>query len=338
MFKKQLTRIFNSFSSGTIVLCYHRITTKDLDPWELAVTPENFEEQLQMLKERYKVIPVDRLFDKKTQKSKAKSICITFDDGYTDNYTVAKPMLEGHGLPACFFISSGYTGKRQLFWWDELTAIILGSEVLPPAFALIVGNKNLTFDFSACTVLGHDEKNQLRSWRAKDKPVSKRCEPYLQLWETIRSLNADEIATVMRVLRDWSGFVLDEKTPDKFPMTEDQLTDLSRNSLFTIGLHTANHLALDFQSFSTQEEELVKNKAGLRRITQKEADIISFPYGRYNEDTLKLVTHHNIAASFTSEKKVVNKTSLPNRIGRFAVGNWSGAKLEKKLSKWFEAR
>jgi peptidoglycan/xylan/chitin deacetylase (PgdA/CDA1 family) len=160
----------------------------------------------------------------------------------------------------------------------------------------------------------------------------------LQLWETIRSLGADEIAAVMDTLRKWSGFEINEETPDKFPMTEKQLTDLSRNSLFTIGLHTANHVALDFQSAAVQEEELLKNKAALRQILHRDADIISFPYGRYNEDTLKLVAQHNLSASFTSEKKVVTKASHHGRMGRFAVGNWGAEKLQTKLDNWFKTR
>lgn len=337
MFNNRLQLIFSSSSPKTIVLCYHRIATDKLDPWQLAVTPQIFEEQLQMLKRKYTPISIDRLSGRGKQPTRSRSICITFDDGYTDNYTIAKPLLEKYNLPACFFVSSGYTGQRSLFWWDELTAIVLGSTQLPPKLALQIKDENLEFDFSGCTVLRDHEKVLLNDWKAKDKPVSDRCRLYLQLWELIRSLNAQEIRSVMNKLRIWSGFVTEEKMVDKFPMTEEQLTRLAENKMFTIGLHTANHVALDFHAISVQEDELQKNRSTLQRILRKEANVISFPFGRYNDDTLKLVRNHNIAG-FTSEKKVVRKHSLSTPIGRFAVGNWNGKKLDGKLNNWFATR
>jgi peptidoglycan/xylan/chitin deacetylase (PgdA/CDA1 family) len=46
------------------------------------------------------------------------TLCITFDDGYLDNRTRAAPMLREHGLPACFFISSGLVGSTRIPSWD----------------------------------------------------------------------------------------------------------------------------------------------------------------------------------------------------------------------------
>jgi len=46
------------------------------------------------------------------------TLCITFDDGYLDNRTLAAPILEKHGLPACFFVSSGLVGSTRVPFWD----------------------------------------------------------------------------------------------------------------------------------------------------------------------------------------------------------------------------
>lgn len=49
----------------------------------------------------------------------AAAACITFDDGYRDNLTVAAPILRRHGLPATVFVATGYTGGGRM-WNDSV--------------------------------------------------------------------------------------------------------------------------------------------------------------------------------------------------------------------------
>ena len=97
---------------------YHRIATAAHDHWQLSVSPQLFEQHLQVLK-RYNVVSLPDL----VKKVPRKGIAISFDDGYVDNYTTAKPLLEKYNLPATFFICNGNIGKQAEFWWDELEHI-----------------------------------------------------------------------------------------------------------------------------------------------------------------------------------------------------------------------
>nr|HPG31109.1 polysaccharide deacetylase family protein [bacterium] len=44
---------------------------------------------------------------------KPKDICITFDDGWEDNYIFAFPILKQHNIKATFFIISGYIDSDE---------------------------------------------------------------------------------------------------------------------------------------------------------------------------------------------------------------------------------
>lgn len=44
---------------------------------------------------------------------------ITFDDGYADNAQVAAPILRSMGLPATFFVVTGFIGSERQAPWDE---------------------------------------------------------------------------------------------------------------------------------------------------------------------------------------------------------------------------
>ena len=102
---------------------YHRIATPVHDHWQLSVSPQNFEAHLQVL-QQYKVMDLAALVNKVPR----NGIAISFDDGYIDNYTTAKPLLEKYYMPATFLITNGCLGKQTEFWWDELEHIFLNDQ------------------------------------------------------------------------------------------------------------------------------------------------------------------------------------------------------------------
>jgi peptidoglycan/xylan/chitin deacetylase (PgdA/CDA1 family) len=49
---------------------------------------------------------------------------LTFDDGHISNLEVAAPMLQSRGMTAHFFITAGWTGKKQGYMgWADLQAL-----------------------------------------------------------------------------------------------------------------------------------------------------------------------------------------------------------------------
>ena len=84
----KIPTILNNFLKiGTVVLLYHRVFEPDIDSRLLCVAPENFRQQMIHLKENYYIYNlVDFLHDLQNSCVKNKSILITFDDGFVDNY------------------------------------------------------------------------------------------------------------------------------------------------------------------------------------------------------------------------------------------------------------
>ncbi|RLJ68320.1 polysaccharide deacetylase family protein [Sulfurisoma sediminicola] len=91
------------------VLMYHHVSPS---PGLVTITPENFRAQMGWLAGNgYTTIGCDDLAGFIAGKPlPAKSVLLTFDDGYLDNYVYAHPILAEFGLKAALFVITGRIG------------------------------------------------------------------------------------------------------------------------------------------------------------------------------------------------------------------------------------
>ena len=108
------------------ILMYHSVNTHISKGMEgLAVSPDTFDRQMNFLKSHhYNVIPLEDLVNliKDNKKIPPKTIAITFDDGYLDNYTYVFPVLKKYRLPATVFIIVNEVGRKEgdRLGWEQI--------------------------------------------------------------------------------------------------------------------------------------------------------------------------------------------------------------------------
>ena len=111
-------------SAGVMVLCYHRLEEHPHPKDELAITPQEFEKEMQQLKDaQFSVIPMqDFLAWRRGDKDiPPKSCVITIDDGYVSGYDTAWPILKKFGYPFTMFVYINYIGSGgKSVSWDQL--------------------------------------------------------------------------------------------------------------------------------------------------------------------------------------------------------------------------
>jgi len=104
------------------ILTYHSInSTQKSELFRLS--PKAFERVIQFIDSRgYKVIPLSELVQATSlgRKIPKKTIAITFDDGYEDNYTNAFPILKKYKVPATIFIPVKNMGKKGFLSIEQM--------------------------------------------------------------------------------------------------------------------------------------------------------------------------------------------------------------------------
>jgi peptidoglycan/xylan/chitin deacetylase (PgdA/CDA1 family) len=107
---------------GTII-AFHRIDDRYPDD-PITTTEGDFRALCDLFRGHFDVVGLPELLDAlAAAQSLEGKLAITFDDGYLDNHRVAAPYLDKLGLPATFFISTGFVGTDRVPWWDRQAGI-----------------------------------------------------------------------------------------------------------------------------------------------------------------------------------------------------------------------
>lgn len=118
------------------ILLYHHIEPKDqaeaAGHKNIYTDSGYFEKQMAYLKSSgYTTLSVEQLVNALVNKEKlpAKSIVLTFDDGYNDFYTNAYPVIQKYGLFANVMIPTGLLNNYGYLTWEELQTMTSGGLV-----------------------------------------------------------------------------------------------------------------------------------------------------------------------------------------------------------------
>ena len=110
-------------AQAAVILQYHHVS--ETLPAVTSVSADTFTTHLNYLKDNnFNVIPLNKLLSalQQGQTLPEKTIAITFDDGYNNNYDEAAPILEQFGYPYTIFVNPKLIdeGQSYVMGWDKL--------------------------------------------------------------------------------------------------------------------------------------------------------------------------------------------------------------------------
>jgi peptidoglycan/xylan/chitin deacetylase (PgdA/CDA1 family) len=310
-----------------IILAYHRVATVARDPLLLAVRPEHFAQQLEVLARIGRVIPLSGLPDAISERGGARGAAvITFDDGYLDNLTEARPELERMSAPATVFVTSGSPGGR--FWWDELERLVLAPDTLPATFRLELGGK--AHDW----VLEDDRRaDSSDGWTIRSPMDSPRQKLFRELASLIRPLAPELRDAALGQVALWST----EAPPsplDVRSLTADEISRLGADGLVEIGAHSISHPVLAHLPADRQRVEIEESRRFVRDVTGRTPSTFAYPFGGradFGPETVEILRGEKFSCAVTTIPGTIRRNADPLAFPRFLVRDWDGDEFERRF-------
>lgn len=113
------------------ILRYQRVTIPEQRaypvPLNRYVRPKTFAMQMKYLAKYCNVLPLDSLVELLEQKRPVppRSVVVTLDEGWADNFAYALPILRQFNIPATIFLPTEFIGSMNLFWPDKVMASLI---------------------------------------------------------------------------------------------------------------------------------------------------------------------------------------------------------------------
>ena len=226
---------------------------------------------------------------------KSNQVCITFDDAIKSQVDIALPKLRSYGLTGFFFIYSsifqGIKEKLEIYRYFRTTQFSSIEEFYEEFFNHL--KKSRVSDKIQNKLKNFNSTDYLKNFSFHSKLDKK----FRYIRDEI--LTKDEYCIIMDTIIQESKINL-ETVYKKLWISENDLKKINKEG-HVIGLHSYSHpTKLSYLSYKNQNEEYIKNKKHLEKITS-EIFTMSHPSNSYNLDTLKILKNLGITIGFCAD-------------------------------------
>jgi peptidoglycan/xylan/chitin deacetylase (PgdA/CDA1 family) len=313
-------------------LCYHRVAEPEADPFDLAVSPRHFAEQMEVLRRFGPRLKFGEFAAQLTSgQAPRRSVCVTFDDGYRDNLHAAVPILAATGTPATVFVISGTVGVERTFWWDSLVDVFLSPGRLPDALELRVNGTTRRWELGEAADYSADEARAGAGWIVnREAPRDPRQKTMLEIWSFLCGLTTVEAERLADEIAGWAG-VPRASRREAHPVDLEELRRLSANANVEIGGHTVTHPRLTLLSPDRRLAEMRDSRIALGEMTGCEITSFAYPFGDHCAETALLAGEAGYQAACNTWGRTALPDDDPMRIPRIIVGDWDGDRFAHKM-------
>jgi peptidoglycan/xylan/chitin deacetylase (PgdA/CDA1 family) len=297
-----------------VILGYHRIADTPWDPFGLSVSPLHFAEHLEAIRDHGNPISMQDFVEGiEAGDLPQRAIVVTFDDGYVDNLTLARPLLDRQRVPATIFVISGLLGREC--WWDELARRFAPSSPLPRSISI------------------EGSENESRCRLPQSGDPQDRLQALHEVHRVLMSRPQEAVNTALEQIRETappdSG-----REPLHRCVNGEELRELASDALIEIGAHTHTHRPLSTLSEGQQRSEITRGKTMLEQLLKKPVQSFSYPHGSRSQSLSGLVRAAGFRCACASHPDVVLRQADLYNLPRLWVSNCNGSAFSRWLRFW----
>ncbi len=285
------------------ILIYHQVLAEP-DPMRPSEpTAEVFDWQMRLLRDYFTPLSLDdALHHLQHNTLPANAVCVTFDDGYLNNLTVAQPILAKYGIPATVYIATGFSHGNNM-WNDRI--IYLFSDKNRQQLSL------------------QGEKVELGDWPQRRELA--------QQW----LLKLKYLAIGPRIA-EVDKLYLENEAVEQAPlmMNPAEIKQLAATGT-CIGAHTINHPILKVLPAAEQQNEILQSKQQLEAWTEKPIKHFAYPNGvigrDFDETAVGIVQHSGFDSAVTTDWGVSTGGNSVFKLKRFTPWDHRELKFHIRL-------
>ncbi len=289
-------------SSLTIVM-YHYV--RDLEksryPHIKGLDYKMFKQQVEFFKNNYKVVTMEEViasFDEGYELPK-KSLLLTFDDGYIDNFTYVFPVLKEYKMQGSFFIPGKSIVENTLLDVNKAHFILASSNV---------------------NAILNDLYEQLNYFRGEEYEIEEN-EVLFNKYAQANRFDTKEVIFIKRLLQTVlpedlrnkiSSNIFEKRvgvSEDVFArelyMNYDQIKCMKSNNMY-IGIHGYGHNWLGNVSDREIQNDIDKALYYMDGAVNVNSWVMNYPYGSYNQNVVKYIQSKGCKLGLTTEVRVAN--------------------------------
>ena len=243
------------------ILMLHHVRPPRFDRFQpnhlLEVTPQFFERVIRKLRRsKVDLVSLDEMHRRMTTGDfpRRRFVCVTFDDGYRDNFEFAYPVLKKYEVPFTIYVATSFADRIGELWWLALEAVVAQNDMIGVRL---------------------DDRDRWFECRS----VSDKREVFDHIYGWLRQLKTEEeLRHVMRELTtrhkvDMAAFCAD------LCMDWSQLATLAGDPLVTIGAHTVNHPILTKLDETAVRAELANSRDVIQAALGARPEHLAYPVG-----------------------------------------------------------
>jgi peptidoglycan/xylan/chitin deacetylase (PgdA/CDA1 family) len=294
------------------ILIYHQVLPR-LDPMRPdEVDAATFDWQMRLVASCFNVLPLEEAIQRLHDRTlPPRAACITFDDGYADNLTIAAPIFKRYGLTATFFVATGFLDGGRM--WND--SIIESVRVAPG------------------TVL---DLERIGLGRYPVGAPEERTATAYAVIRAVKHLPPDVRATRVAEIVGAIGMPI----PDDLMLTSSQVRELRAQGM-TIGGHTVTHPILASTEETGARREILDGKERLEAILGEPVRLFAYPNGKPGQDFraehVRMVCECGFRGAVSTSWGAANYTSDPYQLPRFLPWDRSPGRFALRLAQnWLQ--